>query len=116
MPKLNLGGPMKQLAALGCVCVLGCVGPRSRGGATPDYLMEGAVKLPGPYSFGGVHQSLSNLIGHAGGMTEDAVYTRVECVHDGVTNRFNLGRTAAGELEDPIVPTRSVVRVRRAVE
>jgi hypothetical protein len=49
-------------------------------------------------------------------MTEDAVYTRVEFVYDGVTNRFNLRRIAAGELEDPIVPVRSVVRVRRAVE
>jgi hypothetical protein len=116
MQKMNVSSLIKQLAALGCVWALGCARPLSRGEPTPDYLIKGAVHFPGPYSFGGVNQSLVKLIGHAGGMTEDAVYTRVEFVYDGVTNRFNLRRIAAGELEDPIVPVRSVVRVRRAVE
>ena len=116
MFKAILVGLMKQLALLGCLWALGCAKPVSKGKPVPDYQIEGAVRFPGHYSFGGLDQSLLNLMDHAGGMTEEAVYTRIEIVRDGVTNRFNLQRIAAGKLEDPIVPIRSVVRVRRAVE
>lgn len=44
--KTILGGPMKQVAVLGCLWALGCAKPLSKGKPVPDYLTRVGHHIP----------------------------------------------------------------------
>jgi protein involved in polysaccharide export with SLBB domain len=105
------------LIAIVCSLLTACRGPKSGDSdvtVPPGYYrVVGEVKKPGLIPCVGPEKTLVRLIAEAGGLTEFAYTKKILVVHSGVTNTFNYKQIRNASVEDPLVPSGSLIRIKR---
>ena len=121
MKIMNLGSVSVALivATIGLIAATGCrSSDQAKCAGSVDshsYLIVGEVRRPGVIFSGDSPQTLLSLIDSRGGFTDYAIWTKVQVIYSGTTNRHNCKSIRNGKLPDPLIHLGARIVVRRAV-